>query len=180
MKAHATTRSHTCYLVRHAIAESRGPEWPDDGLRPLTPRGIARMRQVVQGLRAYGVEFDRVISSPLVRARQTADILAAGFDMRQGDRARSLLLLPVLAPGTGPGATMRALATAVPTGGRLALVGHEPDLGLLAAWLLGTRHAPAFKKGGVCRIDLKRWPARAGSGDLVWWAPPRLLRLAGR
>ena len=84
-----------------------------------------------------------------------------------------------LAPGVAPDVTMRAIAAATDASS-LALVGHEPDLGLLAAWLLGAERPLPFKKGAVCRIDVRRWPARAGSGELIWFAPPKLLRRMGK
>ena len=66
------------YLVRHAVAAERGEEWPDDSKRPLTARGIARFKEVVQGLNVLDVAIDEVFTSPLIRAKQTADVLAAG------------------------------------------------------------------------------------------------------
>ncbi len=157
------------YIVRHAIAAERGPDWPDDAKRPLTERGIAKFRNVVESCASLGLEVDEVWTSPLVRARQTADLLAAGL-MEQPP----VKLLPVLAPGHGPAAVMEGLAKATRRR-RVAVVGHEPDLGELAAFLLGARRAMPFKKGGMCRIDLEissgRW-----SGGLVWFAPPRMLR----
>lgn len=177
--AHATTQVRSCYLVRHAIAEPRGAAWPDDDQRPLSADGIRRMQQVVVGLAALGVAIDQVVSSPLVRARQTADLLVKGLVRRgTGVRPVPVILLDDLAPDVGPDKTMRSLATATEAAS-VALVGHEPDLGLLAAWLLGADRPIPFKKGGVCRIDVRGWPARAGRGELLWFAPPRLLRRLG-
>jgi phosphohistidine phosphatase SixA len=90
-----------------------------------------------------------------------------------------VLEVPELSPDVAPDVTMRAVtsATGAPA---IALVGHEPDLGLLAAWLLGVDRPIPFRKGAVCRIDLRHWPARAGRGELIWFAPPRLLRRIGR
>ncbi len=70
------------YLIRHGLAEERGDRWPDDNKRPLTDEGISRMRKATRGLARLGVTVDVVLSSPLVRARQTAEIVAAGFDPR--------------------------------------------------------------------------------------------------
>ena len=64
------------YLIRHGIAAERGKEWPDDSKRPLTPEGISRLRKAARGLNALGVGFDQIVTSPLVRTRQTADIFA--------------------------------------------------------------------------------------------------------
>lgn len=174
--AHATTRLRVCYLVRHAIAEERGSAWPDDALRPLSAGGVTRMTLVVRGLAALDVTIDQVVSSPLVRARQTADLLVGGLHRRaSGRRPAEVIALPALAPGAAPDVTMAAVATATDASA-VALVGHEPDLGLLAAWLLGADRPLPFKKGAVCRIDVRRWPARAGAGQLIWFAPPKLLR----
>jgi phosphohistidine phosphatase len=160
------------YLVRHAIAAERGEAWPDDRQRPLTADGIDRFRRAVAGLRRLGVRVDIVLTSPLVRARQTADLLATGL----GGRSR-VCDLEALAPGYRPRHVADAVL-ALEAEPRMALVGHEPGLGELAAFLIGARQPLAFKKGGVCRIDL---PARSGrAGQLAWFATPRMLRgLAG-
>ena len=68
------------YLIRHAIAAELGSEWPDDTKRPLTERGMSRFKDAVKGLRRLDVAVDEIFTSPLVRARQTADIRAAGLD----------------------------------------------------------------------------------------------------
>ena len=85
------------YLVRHAIAAERGEEWPDDDKRPLTERGISRFKEGVKGLEAFDVELDEIFTSGLVRAKQTADLLAAGV---RGKPA--VKLLDALAPGHSP------------------------------------------------------------------------------
>ena len=64
------------YLIRHGIAAERGKDWPDDSKRPLTPEGIARLRKAARGLNALGVGFDQIVTSPLVRTRQTAEVFA--------------------------------------------------------------------------------------------------------
>jgi dihydroxy-acid dehydratase len=64
------------YLVRHGVAEDRGDDWPDDSKRPLTNAGLAKLRKEARGLVAMGVSIDQIITSPLVRTRQTADVLA--------------------------------------------------------------------------------------------------------
>ena len=164
-------RAKACslYLVRHAIAAERGRQWPDDAKRPLTHKGAARMRQIVLGLRELGVEFDLVLTSPLVRARQTAELLIAG--------ARSkppLEQTDALAPGEPP---VKVAAMLAKHSGRcsIALVGHEPDLGELAAWLVGAREPFEMKKGGVCRIDVESLTSRR-PGALTWFVTPKMLR----
>lgn len=161
----------TLYLVRHARAAERGEEWPDDGKRPLTPQGIDRFQQVVRGLSVLGVTIDIVLTSPLVRARQTADLLAAGLRPHP-----SVDVLDVLAPGTPVADVIAALAR-TRRAKSIACVGHEPDLGVLAARLVGARRALPLKKGGICRIDMA---SSRTAGDLIWFAPPRLLRRSAR
>jgi phosphohistidine phosphatase len=157
------------YLVRHAIAADRGPDWPDDDQRPLTEQGMARFRQCVAGLAWLRVTIDEVVTSPLVRAAQTADLLAAGIGGRT-----SVKVLPELAPGHLPEDVMRSLP-GVTRRRRLALVGHEPGLGDLAAHLTGTGRPLAFRKGAVCRIDLESLHTDQ-PGALIWFLPPKVLR----
>jgi phosphohistidine phosphatase len=158
------------YLVRHAIAEERGPAWPDDSLRPLTAEGVKRWRRQASGLVAIDARPDVILTSPYTRARQTADLLAAAFPKKP-----KVMELPALQPGVKPRDVLRALEA----DGRvasLALVGHEPGLGELAALLVGFKTAPEFKKGGVARVDVAILPPPAGSGQLQWWLTPKILR----
>ena len=157
------------YLVRHAIAATRGDDWPDDDKRPLTVRGVSRFKEAVEGLRALGVQVDEIFTSPLVRARQTADLLASGLPGKPVVRT-----LDALAPGHEPRSVLAQLARGVRRR-RVALVGHEPGLGELAAHLIGAGRALPFKKGGVCRIDVESLTSRR-AGALTWFVTPRLLR----
>lgn len=164
--------SFELFLVRHAIAAPRGDEWPDDTKRPLTERGIARFKEVVKGLRELDVSIDEIFSSPLVRAKQTASLLASGLEPRPAQK-----FLDALAPGHSPHSVMTQLAKAAKRR-RIALVGHEPDLGELAAYLIGAQRAVPFRKGGVCRIDIESLTSRRPAA-LIWFAPPRMLRRVG-
>ncbi len=157
------------YLIRHAIAADRGEEWPDDTKRPLTERGITRFKEGLHGLAALDVAIDEVFTSPLIRAKQTAELLVAALDPRP-----SLKLLDGLAPGHTPGAVMSQLAKAAKRR-RIALVGHEPDLGELAGHLIGAPRPLPFKKGGICRIDVEGLTSKR-AGTLVWFVPPKVLR----
>ena len=72
------------YIIRHAIAVDEGmPEYEKDSERPLTDKGRKKMRQIAKGLRTLGVEIDLILSSPYVRARETAEILASEFKMKK-------------------------------------------------------------------------------------------------
>jgi len=157
------------YLVRHAVAADRGSAWPDDTIRPLTPDGAAKFRKEVEGLAAFGVEIDLILTSPLVRCRQTADLLADGLPGKPRVQA-----IDALAPGSGHSAVIAEVAR-IAKRPRIALVGHEPDMGVLAARLIGARKPLQFRKGAVCRIDLDSLPP-GGPGQLHWFATPRMLR----
>jgi len=161
--------SYELYLIRHGVAEERGEAWPDDGKRPLTEGGVARLRRAARTLARLGVSFDVVLTSPLVRARQTAEFVAAAFSPHP-----PVINLDALAPGGSP----TAVATEIEKHGRrhhILLVGHEPGLGELAAWLVGSRNPIPFKKGGICRIDIEGGSMR-GAGTLRWLLTPRILR----
>ena len=164
-------------LVRHGIAEDRSEDRPD-GLRALTPAGRRRTSAVLERAVALGLAVDRLVSSPLVRARQTAELaLGAGL-------APSLELATALEPGADPlpllarwlASTPKAVAPQPLGGGRsagedlpavadspralplsMALVGHEPDLGDLAATLLGAPPGSiALRKAGLALLVLPR------------------------
>ena len=158
------------YFVRHGLAEERGDAWPDDAKRPLTDEGISRMRKAARGLSRLGVSVDIVLTSPLVRARQTAEIVAGELDPRP-----SLVNVESLTPG-GSYAAVVADLEKHSRKTRIALVGHEPMIGELAAKMIGSRHPIEFKKGAVCRIDVEQLPP-TGPGDLRWLMTTKMLRM---
>ena len=108
------------YFIRHGLAEERGDAWPDDAKRPLTDEGMSRMRKAARGLARLGVSIDVVLTSPLVRARQTAEIVAGGLDPRP-----SLVNVDSLAPDGNYAAVVADLEKHARKT-RIALVGHEP------------------------------------------------------
>lgn len=157
------------YLIRHGVAAERGPEFPDDSKRPLTNRGIAALRKEAKGLNALGVTFDLIITSPFARARQTADVLAEGLSGKP-----AVTNSDALVPAGTPAAVIQEIVRHQRKA-RIALVGHEPNLGELAGRLIGARSPITFKKGGICRIDFDVLPPKA-LGELRWFLPPRVLR----
>ena len=157
------------YLIRHGVAEERSDAWPDDTKRPLTEDGEQRMRKAARGLAKIGVSLDVVLTSPLVRARQTAELVAAAFDPRP-----HLVTAESLAPGGSYQAVIADLEKHTKKIG-IALVGHEPGIGELAARLAGSRNPFELKKGAVCRIDLHALPP-TGPGTLRWFLTPRIMR----
>lgn len=161
------------YLIRHGLAAERGDAYPDDRKRPLTPRGIEKLRQEVQALIALDITFDQVVTSPLVRTRQTADIFAEGLPS-----GPPVANADALAPGGSPAAVIDELARYARRS-RLAIVGHEPGMGELAARLIRARAPLEFKKGAICRIDIDALPP-ARPGFLRWFVTPKMLRRLGK
>lgn len=138
------------YIIRHAIAVDEGmPGYEDDSQRPLTDKGRKKMRQIAKGLRALGVEFDLILSSPYVRARETAEVLADVFKMKK-KLAFSDNLIPM-----GEPELLIAEINEKNSVLSLALVGHEPHLSTLVSMLTaGSRKVDiTLKKGGVCYLS---------------------------
>ena len=158
------------YLVRHAIAAERGPKYPDDRERPLTPAGARKFSESVPGLVEIGATIDFILTSPLVRAHETAVLLASGLKPKPG-----VVEVEALSPGGRHAAIVEAIKTHAARHRRLALVGHEPDLGELAARLVAARGNFEFKKGGVCLIEVDT-ATPGGPGTLRWFLTPKALR----
>jgi phosphohistidine phosphatase len=159
------------YLVRHAIAEQRDwTRWPDDSKRPLTPEGSDRFRRAARGLRRIAPDVESVLSSPYVRAWQTAEILHDECGWPAPERCDAL----------AADASTEAAAGALRTreDASVALVGHEPNLSSLASLLLAGAASSVLlevKKGAVLLVSFAGEPV-AGQGILRWSASPRLLR----
>jgi phosphohistidine phosphatase len=165
----APARRRTIYLVRHAIAAERGVKYPDDTVRPLTREGAAKMRKVAEGFATLDAGVEAILTSPLVRARRTAEILASALSP-----IPPIEICEELSPGQSAGDLSRSLGQRA-SRHVLALIGHEPDLGEFAAWLLGTREPLPFKKGAIARIDVAAFPP-GKTGQLIWFGTPRMLR----
>ena len=152
------------WLLRHAEAEPHGTR--TDAARRLTDRGRAQARDAGIAIRRMGVEFDLVLFSPRVRARQTAELAAQAWSEEQQ------AMLEVHPPLAGDFDAAQALDAirAVPADGRLLLVGHEPDMSRVVSELTGGR--ADVKKGGVVVLRLE-----GASGELVALMRPRELGL---
>jgi phosphohistidine phosphatase len=158
-------------IVRHAIAFERDRQrWRDDGARPLSPAGIRQSRKAAAGLKEFSVAPDRLLTSPLVRAKQTAQILTDVAGWPQAEET------PELSPG---GAALAVLTLLRQDRGKVvAVVGHEPGVGaLLTACLLGEDGALTIemKKNAVACVSFAGSPS-AGGAVLKWLATPRMLR----
>ena len=164
------------YVIRHAIAVDEGtPDYESDSERPLTEKGRKKMRQVAKGLRNLGVEFDLILSSPYVRARETAEILADVFKMKK-NLAFSDNLIPLGNPELLIGEVNEKYSV-----DSLALVGHEPYLSILVGLLVAENAKVdiTLKKGGVCYLtadDLRHSEHRA---TLEWLLTPGILLEVG-
>ena len=159
------------YIIRHAWAGPYGdPAWPDDFQRPLTAEGSQRFSQVVRTLteRDFGPQL--VATSPLVRCRQTAQIVA-----RQTPAQPDVVELDALMPGSDLAGAL-AWTTSVADGlDQVAWVGHAPDVGNLAGALLSDATASIrFAKGAVAAIRFEG-PPGPGEGELRWLATAKLL-----
>jgi phosphohistidine phosphatase len=163
-------------IVRHGIAVERGdPAYPWDDDRPLTPEGIHKFRIAARGLKALGFRPGRILSSPLIRARQTAEILrdavAPSLDLE---------IEPHLEPGGDFAETARAL---VPYGDEtVAVVGHEPHVSGFTAYLLAGSPSQAsllFKKGAAALVTF-HGTVQPGAGTLEWLMQPGALRAVAK
>lgn len=159
------------FIVRHAIAFERDRKrWPDDALRPLTAAGARRFREAVPGIAWLTGRPERVLSSPLVRARQTAGILTSVADWAEAQD------MPELAPGASPKRTLAAIHAH--EADSVVLVGHEPHLTTLIAAAIASPHEQVrikLKKGGAACLVFDG-AVRAGRGELAWLLTPRALR----
>jgi phosphohistidine phosphatase len=154
------------YFLRHGKAMSRGVWSDDDGLRPLTPEGEAEMRREAAALKGLGLAPDVIVTSPLVRARRTAEIVAEALGLQ--DR---LVDDASLAHGFDARALAK-VAAAHPDAAQLMVVGHEPDFSAAVSQLIGGG-AVVMKKGGLARVDLPDGSLKRG--ELAWLLTPPLL-----
>ncbi len=161
------------YIVRHGIAIDReDAKCPPEAERYLTEEGVERTKQVAKAVAALGIHADLILSSPYVRATQTAAIFASELEYsKQKVRSTDSLL-----PGAEPGAFLRELAREKDVSAVFCF-GHAPHVdGLLAAAVGAPRHITSMKKAGVALVELKR--VSPANGQLVWLTTPKLIRKA--
>jgi len=159
------------FLVRHAIAHERNRiRWPNDALRPLTTAGIRKFRKAAFGLASCLPKGVALLTSPYVRARETASILADAMGRAKATES------PELATGESAQACFALLRKRREDA--VVLVGHEPNLSnFLAAAVCGerARMKTEFKKGGAACIEFAT-RIEPGRATLKWLLPPRVLR----
>src|SRR3984893_7264005 len=159
------------YIVRHGIAIDRDdPKCPSEAERYLTEEGVEKTKQVAKGIAALEVHADLMVSSPYVRAMQTATIFASALDYtKQKIRSTDSLL-----PGAEPGAFLRELAREK-NASSVFCFGHAPQVDALLATCVGAQHPiTSLKKAAVAFVELRR--LSPPSGQLVWLATPKLIR----
>jgi phosphohistidine phosphatase len=163
-------------IIRHAVAEEK-EAWaatgePDER-RPLTPDGRKKMRRAARGLRRLVPELSLLGASPLTRAAQTADIVAAVY----GDLEP--VTVGALTPERAPADFLSWLRDAAPGHDVIAAVGHEPHLSGLVSWLLTGHASPALvelRKGAACLLRFDDDAPQKGKARLEWLLQPRQLR----
>jgi phosphohistidine phosphatase len=163
------------FIVRHGIAVDReDPKCPADPERFLTEEGIDKTRQVAKGVAEVGAVPDVMISSPYLRALQTAEIFAEQLEYPKTKIRKSDLLLP----GAEPMQLFRELSKDKDQS-VVFVFGHAPHLDDLVATAVNTKHhITSLKKAGVALVELRRLVPP--SGELIWLATPKLLRKVGK
>lgn len=166
------------YVIRHAIAEPLGTahEFSDEN-RSLTDEGRSRMREVVKGLKKLGIQLDLILTSPLVRAVETAEILAGSLGLNKKEIHHTAAL--------SPGAVVEQLFAEIKKKAgaeSIAVVGHQPDLGQLISRIVqsdGSVLSIQLKKGGICCINVSETVPTL-RGELMWFLTPKQLRMLAK
>ncbi len=161
-------------MIRHAPAEEReafASTGQPDELRPLSKKGIAKMRHAIQGLQTIVPRIETIVTSPLKRAQETAELLLQVYSYTHYEQ------LPALAPLSSGQTVLKYLQDYAQTSHTIALIGHEPDLGQLATWWLTGHSGPwlPLKKGGICLVEFPN-EVQAGQATLSWLLTPKQLR----
>lgn len=159
------------FILRHGIAVERDAKsFPDDSRRPLTLKGEDRIRLVCKAIRGLDISFGQILSSPFLRARQTADIVASELNLRN-----TLRFLDELKPGGDFTALIRRINLLRPAPENILLVGHEPDLSHLISQLISGQGEALvdLKKGGLAKLEIaaRLRPTRCAS--LSWLLTPK-------
>ncbi|HVA40757.1 MAG TPA: phosphohistidine phosphatase SixA [Candidatus Binataceae bacterium] len=162
----------TLYILRHGAAENESPASGDDGARRLTARGREKVRAAAAAMRALGLKFDAILASPLPRAAETAELVAAAYAGGPSPETHA-----ALSTGVTPADTVAALKP-YERHDHLMIVGHEPGLSGIASLLLtSSANSVGFdlKKSGMIALELHDGIARGGA-QLLWMLTPRQLR----
>ena len=162
------------YLLRHGLATERGAHRGPDEERALTTEGRRKVGRVAEAMRAMKLSFDVIFSSPLVRALQTAEIIAGSLRLK-----RRLQVTEHLAPGASSAKMLFQITGLRPAPDSVLLVGHEPDMSRLGSRLLSGRDdlSMNFKKAGLCKVTVDR--PGSSPAILEWFLTPKQMELMG-
>lgn len=155
------------YVIRHADAQPLQESIPDDADRPLTETGIGQSKALAQCLQKLGVKLDVVLTSPLLRAKQTAEEMLRNWS---GTKPAVEVVQELADAGK-----RKRLAKLLREVGKesVAIIGHQPDLSTFTAWLTGSRKAQFdFAKAGAALVHCTEAPDR-GTGTLEWLVTPQ-------
>lgn len=161
------------YILRHGKAEPYGHSYPSDSIRPLAEQGIKRTRLSAKGMKAAKVNVGLIVSSPLLRARQTAEIVHEGLGIAE----------PVEFSDSLAGGNVRGMLSTIDARsslGGLMLVGHEPTLSELISTMASGSYHTAFnlKPGGMCKLNVST--VRYGQcATIEWFVTPKQLVAMG-
>jgi phosphohistidine phosphatase len=159
------------FFLRHGIAVERDPKsFPDDSRRPLTLKGEDRIRLVCDAIRGLDISFDQILSSPFLRSRQTADIVASELNLRN-----ILCFRDELKPGGDFKALIRRINLLRPAPENILLVGHEPDLSHLISQLISGQGEVLvdLKKGGFAKLEIAERLRPTRCATLIWLLTPK-------
>jgi len=163
------------FFLRHGKAHPRGPKWRPDSRRPLTPEGEENMFDVARGMRALGLSFDVILSSPYARALRTAEILGEIYDPPKLIETRRLT------PEAAPKDIIDEINDHFAGAEAIVLVGHEPFLSRLISILLsgGEGLAIELKKAGLCKLSAEKLVC-GRCATLHWLMTPKALARLGK
>ncbi len=162
------------FLLRHGLAVERAEfHFASDPLRPLTPKGKRQLRKIAGAMRAMELRFDVILSSPLVRARQTAEIVAADLKLE-----KRLVFADELKPGGEAKKIVQKISGLKKVPGSGLLVGHEPDLGELISLLVTGKTGAGFalKKAGLAKLEMEKL-CFGKCAALAWLLTPAQMKL---
>ena len=163
------------FILRHGIAVEPGtPGYEDDSRRPLIPKGERRLQAAASAMKKLELSFDLILSSPFIRARQTAEIVAKALKLK-----KQLHFSDDLVPGGDARALIQKLNEWKPAPENVLLVGHEPHLSRFISLLVSggaDTAAIEMKKGGLCKLEADSLRA-GGRATLIWLLTPSQMEL---
>jgi phosphohistidine phosphatase len=163
------------YILRHGVAADSAPGGGGDAARPLTSEGEAKMWRITKAMAALELSFDMILSSPYLRARQTAEIVAEAFGAQ-----KRMELCDALTPAGRVKELIGIITHRKPPPENVLLVGHEPNLSELISVLVSgdAGFSVALKKGGLCKLTVASLKPGQCAG-LEWLLTPKQMGLMG-